>query len=71
MQKNAWIITLVGTGIAAAVLLQWLGGAEDASQQTATATIAMAFAVIPFVFAKAWEALEQIKKSEKDSGSAQ
>ena len=71
MQKNAWIVTLVGAGIAAAVLLLWLGGAKDAAQQTATATIAMAFAIIPFVFAKAWEALEQIKKSEKDAGSTQ
>lgn len=71
MQKNAWIITLVGTGIAAAVLLLWLGGAADAAQQTATATIALAFAIIPFIFAKAWEALEQIKKSEKADNSNQ
>lgn len=71
MQKNAWIITLVGTGIAAAVLLLWLGGAKDATQQTATATIALAFAIIPFIFAKAWEALEQIKKSEKNADSNQ
>lgn len=67
MQKNTWIVTLVGSGIAAAVLLLWLGGAKDAAQQTATATIALAFAIIPFVFAKAWEALEHIKKSEKNS----
>lgn len=71
MQKNAWIVSLIGALIAAAVLLLWLGGAKDAAQQTATATIAMAFAVIPFIFAKTWEALEQIKKSEKDSGSNQ
>ncbi len=71
MQKNAWIITLVGTGIAAAVLLLWLGGAADAAQQTATATIALAFAIIPFIFAKAWEALEQIKKSNQDNSPNQ
>lgn len=71
MQKNAWIVTLVGTGIAAAVLLLWLGGAKDAAQQTATATIAIAFAVIPFIFAKAWEALEQIRKADNTSGSSQ
>ncbi|TDQ38598.1 hypothetical protein [Thiopseudomonas denitrificans] len=71
MQKNAWIVTLVGTGIAAAVLLLWLGGAKDAAQQTATATIAIAFAVIPFIFAKAWEALEQIRKADNTSGSNQ
>ena len=71
MQKNAWIITLVGTGIAAAVLLLWLGGAADAAQQTATATIALAFAIIPFMFAKAWEALEQIKKSNQDNSPNQ
>lgn len=71
MQKNAWIITLVGTGIAAVVLLLWLGGAADAAQQTATATIALAFAIIPFIFAKAWEALEQIKKSNQDNSPNQ
>lgn len=66
LQEKAWLITLIGTLIGAAVLLLWLGAAKDAAQQTATATIALAFTLIPFCFAKALKEYKAEKNKQQD-----
>ncbi len=65
LQEKAWLVTLIGTGIGAAVLLLWLGAAKDAAQQTATGVIALAFALIPFCFA---QALKEFTAGKNKSG---
>lgn len=67
LQEKAWLITLICTGIGAAILLLWLGAAKDAAQQTATAVIALAFTLIPFCFSKALQEFTAEKDKKQDS----
>lgn len=57
MVKLGWVLALLGALLAAFVLVVMVAGANGAPQEAAGAAIAAAIAVIPYVFARAVEAL--------------
>jgi len=58
MQKTWWFISLVGSATGLVTLIGTLGGANGAPQEAAGAAIAVAFAVIPYCFARAMSEME-------------
>lgn len=50
-----WVVTALGAGLGALTLLATLAMSTGAPQQAAGAAIALAFAVIPYVFTRALE----------------
>jgi sugar phosphate permease len=57
MTKLFYILTILGAFLGAAVLIIGLIGANGAPQQAAAGAVACAFAVIPYVIARAFQEL--------------
>ena len=53
--RMCWILTALGAAVGLLELISGIGGAESAPQEAAAAAIAVALAVIPYVFTRAME----------------
>lgn len=60
-----WILTLIGTLASAFVIVATMAGAHSAPQEAAGYAMACALSIVPYVFARAGEAV--IKASRKDA----
>ena len=57
MVRAIWIVALGGSGLGALVFMVTMVGAKSAPQEAAGAGMALALAVIPYVFARACQEL--------------
>lgn len=62
--RICWIVTAVATTLGLLELLTALGEANGAPQEAAGAAIAVAFAVIPYVFSRSMEGALHRKETE-------
>ena len=64
MEKPAWIAVIVGAVLGALTLLGGIFGANSAVQESAAFALAIAFAIIPYCFARALSEIERIKRGD-------
>jgi hypothetical protein len=58
MVKFLWFLTSLAAIFAAFTLVLGVGRANGAPQEASSAAIAIAIAVIPYVFTRAWESMK-------------
>jgi ABC-type polysaccharide/polyol phosphate export permease len=58
MSKFLWFLTSLAAIFAAFALVFGVAHANGAPQEASSAAIAVAIAVIPYVFARAWESMK-------------